>query len=122
MNPQLSSKAQWGGINKLITPGSHKKHVDSNQSGSEVLTDHLQIATEANAYYANFAHETTRNLIPPCCPIHFIKDRQPQPTSSLYLHTTKQTEVKQTIKKLKNALLGIDKVSTHILQVSCDYI
>lgn len=74
-----------------------------------------------NSTHANIAHEITKQLIQPYCPIQFIKERLPLPTSSLHLYTTNHIEVEKTIKSLKNTSPGTDKVSINILITSCEH-
>lgn len=118
----LSSKAHWTGINKLITLGVNKSQIESKQIESESFTDHLEIASKFNTHFTGVAGEITRGLNPPFCLIEFMRGRLSSPDFSLQLSDTDPEEVQKTIKALKNTAPGIDKVSTTIIIASCDYI
>lgn len=122
LNPQLSSKAQWGGMNRLVNPGSSKNQIGSIHTNTGVINNHQQIALEFNTSYINIANRISKDLIPPFCPIDFIQNKLPQPTASLHLFPTTSMEVEKMIKMLKNTLPGLHKIGVDNLICSCEYI
>lgn len=106
----LDRRKCWNGIKKLTGTNNAKNDIKSIEVDGKLVSNSIDICNAFNEFLTTFKVECNTNHIPP-------HESYSPNLSSLYLFPTNNTEVSDSIKKLKtNSAAGIDGISPKIVK------